>query len=145
MKKCLLLVMVPILFSVALQGNVRNMINPEKPVQKTIQFSIYASSNYKKALYNHSKAKVLLSVWKYHGSSKTPVWQTIVDAGKLKNYPAADNALFREVSVYNVKDRKEVLVAGYKVIYDDKGSTLAYDMGYVVPTGKSTKQLSIRL
>ncbi|TDH23356.1 hypothetical protein EXU57_17960 [Segetibacter sp. 3557_3] len=144
MKKFLLL-LGPVLFSLALQGNVREMITPEKPVQKTVRFSIYASSNYSKSLYKQSKAKIILSIWRYKGRSQEQIWEGTVDAGRLRNYPSAEDPLFREVNLFGVKEHKEMLVAAYKVMYDSKGSTLAYDRGYIVPVGDSTKSVTVRL
>ncbi len=142
MKKCFLL-LGPILFSLALQGGVRKILMAEVPVRKTVCFSVYASTNYSTKLYKQSKAKILLSIWKYNRGKQQLVWSSTIDAGSLKNYPSADQALFKEVSIYNVKEKQEILVAGYKVIYDQKGSTIAYDKGYIVPVGDSTKMLSI--
>ena len=144
MKKFLLL-LGPVLFSVALQGNVREMITPEKPMTKTIRFSVYASGNYSKSLYRQSKAKILMSIWKYKGSTREQIWEGTIDAGKLRDYPTAENPLFREVNLYDVKEHKQMLVAGYKVIYDSKGSTLAYDQGYIVPVGDSVKAVTVML
>ncbi len=101
MKKCLLL-LGPVLFSLALQGNVREMITPEKPMTKTIRFSVYASGNYSKSIYKQSEAKILLSIWKYKGQLREQVWEGTIDAGKLRDFPSADNALLREVNLYDV-------------------------------------------
>ena len=98
MKRSLLLIG-PFLFSVALQGKVQDIIKPEQPVTKTIQFSIFAGSKYSSALYKQSKAKVELSIWKYSKSNTELVWHTTIDQGRLKNYPGADEAIFREVNV----------------------------------------------
>jgi hypothetical protein len=144
MKKLFLLV-IPFLFSVAIQGNVKEIIMPEKAVEKTVRFSIYASSNYSTSVYRQSKAKILLSIWKYKKNRPELVWSATVDAGKLKNYPSADEALFREVKVFNVKEHREQLIANYRVIYDNKGSELFFDKAYLVPVGDSMKKLFIAI
>ncbi|HEX8332971.1 MAG TPA: hypothetical protein VF622_10125 [Segetibacter sp.] len=144
MKKSFLL-LGPILFSIALQGNVTDIIKPEIPVSKTIRFSVFAASDYTSPLYKQSKAKVLLSIWKYKGSSQQLVWSQVIDEGKLKNYPAEESALFREVNINNVLEKSERLVAGYKIIYNSKGSELSYDKGYIVPVGKKSKELPVSL
>lgn len=144
MKKSFLL-LGPILFSIALQGNVRDIIKPEAPVSKTIRFSIFAADDYTSPLYKQSKAKVYLSIWKYKGSNYELVWSHIIDEGKLKNYPAEESALFREVKLNNVKEKSERLVAGYKIIYNSKGSELSYDKGYIIPVGSKAKELPVSL
>lgn len=144
MKKSFLL-LGPILFSIALQGNVTDIIKPELPVSKTIRFSVFAATDYSSALYSQSKAKVLLSIWKYKGSVYELVWSDFIDEGKLKNYPAEENALFREVNLNNVREKSERLVIGYKIIYSSKGSQLSYDKGFIVPVGKKSKELPVSL
>ena len=142
MKRSLLLIG-PFLFSVALQGKVQDIIKPEQPVTKTIQFSIFAGSKYSSALYKQSKAKVELSIWKYSKSNTELVWHTTIDQGRLKNYPGADEAIFREVNVHGILEGKETLVAGYKVIYDWKGSQLSYDKGKIVKKGAEANTVTV--
>jgi hypothetical protein len=144
MKKSFLL-LGPILFSIALQGNVTDIIKPETPVSKTIRFSIFAATDYNSQSYRQSKAKVLLSIWKYKGANQELVWSHIIDEGKLNNYPLEDSALFREVSINDVREKSEKLVAGYKIIYNSKGSELSYDKGYLIPVGNKTKELPVSL
>ena len=86
MKRSLLL-LGPILFSIALQGKVTDIIKPEVPVSKTVRFSVFAATDYTSALYHQSKAKVLLSIWKYKGKDQQVMWSEVIDEGKLKNYP----------------------------------------------------------
>lgn len=144
MKKYILL-LGPILFSIALQGNVTDIIKPEVPVSKTIRFSVFAATDYSSSLYNHSKAKVHLSIWKYKNKESQLVWSGIIDKGDLKNYPLQHAALFKEVKINDVREKSETLVAGYKIIYNSKGSELSYDKGYRVTGGNSAKLLPIAL
>jgi hypothetical protein len=144
MKKSFLL-LGPILFSIALQGNVTDIIKPENPVSKTVRFSVFAANDYTSPTYKQSKAKVLLSIWKYKGSNPELVWSHEIDEGTLRNYPTEESALFREVNINNVLERSERLVAGYKIIYNSKGSELSYDKGYIIPAGKKAKELPVSL
>lgn len=144
MKKYFLL-LGPILFSIALQGNVTDIIKPETPVSKTVRFSIFAAIDYTSPLYKQSKAQVLLSVWKYKSGVPQLVWSQTIDEGQLKNYPGEAEALFREVNIANVREKSERLVAGYKIIYNSKGSELSYDKGFLIPSGSKAKELSVAL
>ena len=144
MKKYILL-LGPILFSIALQGNVTDIIKPEIPVSKTVRFSVYSAIDYSSPLYKQSKAQVLLSLWKYKSGKQELVWTGIIDQGNLKNYPGEENALFREVTIRNVRERSETLVAGYKIVYNSKGSELSYDRGYKVPDGDKTRTIPVAL
>jgi hypothetical protein len=144
MKKSIL-VLGPFLFSLALQGKVQEIMKPAKPVVKTVQFSVFAGSSYSNVLYNQLEGKVLLSVWKYNGNCQELLWQCIVDEGKLKDYPGSDKAIFREVSIYGISERKETLVAGYEVIYDTKGSKMFYNKGKILPVGDKDFKLNISI
>ncbi len=142
MKRSLLLIG-PFLFSVALQGEVQDIIKPEQPVTKTVQFSVFAGSKYSSSLYKHSKAKVELSIWKRNKSYTEMVWHATIDAGKLKNYPSFDSAIFKEVNVHGIIEGRETLIAGYKVIYDWKGSKLSYDRGKIVTEGTKANKVTV--
>ena len=156
MKKSVLLIG-PFLFSMALQGGVKtlkggvrsiqggvkSLIVAEKPVTKTVQFSIFKQSAYSGKLYKQSKAKVFLSIWKCNGNNEEIVWSSTIDAGKLTNYPTEAKALFREITLHNIKERKETLIAGYKITYDSKGSKLSYERGNVVNIGDTVNTLKI--
>jgi hypothetical protein len=142
MKRSLLLIG-PFLFSVALQGEVQDIVKPEQPVTKTVEFSVFVDSKYSSALYKQSKARVELSIWKYTSSYTELVWHTTIDEGKLKNYPSFDDAIFREVSIHGIIEGKETLVAGYKVIYDWKGSELSYDKGKWVTEGTKASKVKV--
>jgi hypothetical protein len=144
MKRSLLL-LGPILFSIALQGNVTDIIKPEVPVSKTIRFSVFAATDYASVLYRQSKAKVLLSIWKYKGKDQQLMWSEIIDEGKLNNYPLEDDALFREIYIPQVYEKSERLVLSYKIIYNSKGSELSYEKGYYVPAGDKPKELPVAL
>ena len=133
------------MFSIALQGNVTDIIKPEVPVSKTIRFSVFASTNYASALYHQSKAKVLLSIWKYKGKDQKLLWSEIIDEGKLNKYPLEEDALFREIYIPQVYEKSERLVLSYKIIYNSKGSELSYEKGYYVPAGDKPKELPVAL
>ena len=155
MKKSVLLIG-PFLFSMALQGGVKTLkggvrslqgevknLIVEKPVTKTVQFAIFKQSGYSGKLYKQSKAKVFLSIWKCNGNNEEIVWSSTIDAGNLKNYPIEAKALFREVTLHNIKERKETLIAGYKITYDSKGSKLSYERGNVINVGDTVNTLKI--
>ncbi len=143
MKKSLLLIG-PILFSLALQGGAKYLLISEKLLTKTIQFSIYTDADYSFDVYKNSNAMVELSVWKFTTKDPELLWCDTVNAGNLKYIPSEADQLYREVSIHNVKDSKEVLVANYKVIYESRGgSKLSYDKGFVVEKGPKPKQVRV--
>ncbi|HEX8278468.1 MAG TPA: hypothetical protein VF540_07225, partial [Segetibacter sp.] len=110
--------------AIALYGKKINYLMFEKGKTKTVKFSIYAGSDYSASLYKKSKARVVLTVYRFAGNERTVVWEGSVDEGRIKNYPASSDPLIRKVSIYNVFESQETLVASYKVVYDSKESKL---------------------
>jgi len=146
MKKCISLVAVFLISgAVALYGKKIYHIIAEKPESKTVEFSIYAGSDYSSKLYKKSKARVILTICKFSGNSQEIVWQEEVDKGSMKNYPSAEDALFKKVSVHNVFESKETLAAYYEVIYESKGSKLSYQKGVLLSRGSNENSLNISL
>lgn len=129
----------------ALYGKKINKMIFEKPEVKTVQFSIYAGGDYSSKLYRKSKAKVILSIYKYSNNNREMVWQGNIEQMDIKSYPSNENPLFREVRVYNVFESSETLVASYQVIYDSKGSELSYEDGTVLSKGVSDDKVSISI
>ena len=146
MKKCISLLAVFLISgAVALYGKKIYYIISEKPESKTVEFSIYAGSDYSSKLYKKSKARVILTVCKFSGNNQEIVWQEEVDKGSMKNYPSSENALFKKVSVHNVFESKETLAAYYEVIYESKGSKLSYQKGLLLSRGSNENSLDISL
>ncbi len=131
--------------AVGLYGKKISVMMFEKPESKTVRFSVFAGTDYSTSLYKKSKAKVILSIYKYRGNSQQLVWEGMIDQGNIKNYPTSEKPLFREVSVKNVYDRKEKLAAFYTVIYDSKGSKLSYEDGINLSDGNATDSLRISI
>jgi hypothetical protein len=146
MRKGILLLAV-ILFStaVALYGKKITYKIYEKPSTKTVEFSVYAGSSYSSSLYKNSKAKVVLTVYKYAGESREIVWEGNIDEGNIKNYPLAHEAVVRRVSIYNVYDSKETLVAAYRVVYKSKDSELSYEDGIILPKDTTEETVKVKI
>ncbi|HEX8357936.1 MAG TPA: hypothetical protein VF610_11005 [Segetibacter sp.] len=130
---------------VALYGKKINYLMFEKGTTKTVKFSVYAGSDYSASLYKRSKAKVLLTIYKFANGERTVVWEGIVDEGPVKNYPVASTPLVREVSIYNVFESQETLVASYKVMYDSKEAKLSYENGIVMSDNLKGDTLAIAI
>lgn len=128
MKKIIFLIALFLISGVvALQGKITGLRFQEKFVSKTVQFSIFASGNYRGKLYKKSKAKVVLTVYKLNGNTQEVLWETVVDKGNLRDYPQSGNPLFRNLTFYNIREHHEDIVASYKVIYNNKNSELSYE------------------
>ena len=70
MKKGISLVAVLVMSSaIALYGKKISFMIYEKPATKTVEFSVFAGSDYSSSLYKKSKASVVLTVYKYAGDS----------------------------------------------------------------------------
>lgn len=115
----------------------------EKPVEKSIAFSVYRANNYTSEAYSQTSAQVYIIVEKVSKHSRTIVWEKTMDAQLLKQYPTADKALSQKIIVPGVLDKKEHLEVKYVLIYDSKGSQLEMQDGTVVSTGAKSGKLDI--
>lgn len=130
---------------VGLYGKKISHIIAEDPVTKTVRFSVFAGTDYSTLIYKKSKAKILLSIYKFNGNQQVLVWEGIVDQGSIKNYPSLINPIIKEVSIHNVFDRSETLAAYYKVLYDYKGSKMFYEDGISLSAGSGFDSLEIKI
>ncbi|MCW3113742.1 MAG: hypothetical protein JWR18_2138 [Segetibacter sp.] len=138
-------VLVVFLFTgiIGMYGKRIGHIIAEKPEIKTVRFSVFAGTDYSKYQYKKSKAKVVLTVYRFAGDKQELVWEGEIDKGSIKSYPSPDQPIFKEVSVFNVYDRNETLAAYYKVIYDYKGSEISYEEGISLSAGSNIDLLKI--
>ena len=117
----------------------------EKPETKTVRFLVFAGTDYSTFPYKNSKAKVILTIYRFIDNRQELVWEGEINKGFIKGYPAVTNPLFKEVSVYNVYDRNETLAAYYKVVYDYKGSKVSYEEGVSLSAGSGSDSLRISI
>jgi len=145
MKKIIFLISIFLISgAIALQGKISGFKFREKVQTRTVQFSIFVGTNYSGKLYKKSKAKVILSVYRLQGNSKDVLWESIVDRGNLRNYPQRNNALFRNLTFYNIPEHSQQIVASYKVVYNTKASEMAYEENCLLSGAKGdTLQISL--
>lgn len=127
----------------ALYGKKISYIITPRPTTKTVRFSVFAGTDYSTPLYKKSKAKIVLTIVKFYGDKQEVIWEGLIDEGSIKNYPAADKPVFREVSVHNIYDNTETVAAYYNVIYDYKGSKISYEEGLTLSAGSNEDSLRI--
>ena len=127
MRKCFLLWCVFILVAsgagIAAYEPIMNVIR-DKPVEKTILFSLNKGSNYSSKVYRGSSAEIYIAVEKVGGTTRTIVWDTTLDARLLSKYPSATKAMSKKVTVPNVIEKKEHLEMNYILTYNSNGSIL---------------------
>jgi len=123
---------------------IRQMIS-EKPENKTISFSVFAGTDYSAPLYRKQKARVILTICRFKGGKQEIIWQEVIDKGNINNYPDSSKVLYREVSVNNVFDSKEIVAAYYKVLYNSKGSKISYENGISLLPGSRSDSLQISI
>ena len=140
-------ILVVFLFSgvVVLYGKKIRHIIAEKPETKTVRFEVFAGTDYSTFLYKKSKAKVILSIYKFVDNRQELVWEGEIDKGSVKNYPSLAKPIFKEVSIHNVYDRNETLAAYYKVVYDCKGAKMYYEEGISLSIGSVAESLKISI
>jgi hypothetical protein len=140
MKKHLLwLSVVAVVTVAAMSKQVKAVIAPAKPVEKSVSFALYKDNNYAADIYNSTSAKVHITIEKVNGRSRKTVWEKTFDAQMLKQYPSLQDAVAQTVNVPNVFDAKEHLEVSYTLTYNSQGSELQMQNGIVVKGNGSDK------
>ena len=94
-------------------------------VNKNISFAVYKSSTYSSKVYNNSSALVHITIEKVNTQGQhTVVWDRVLDEKTLRQYPTMENASKQNVTVCNIDQKKEHLVAGYTLFYHSNGYEL---------------------
>jgi len=140
MKKHLLWLSVVVVAAVAtMSKQVKEVITPAKPVEKSVSFALYKGSDYTSDVYNSTCATVHITIEKVSGKSRRTVWEKTFDTQTLKQYPSLQDAIAQTVKVPNVFDAKEHLEVSYTLTYNSKGSELQMQNGMVVKGNGSDK------
>jgi hypothetical protein len=110
----------------------------DKPVEKTILFSLYRGSNYSSKVYRGSSAEIYIAVEKVRSTTRTVVWDTTVDAMLLSKYPSAKKAMSKKITIPNVIENKEHLEMNYVLTYNSNGSILKMQSSNFIFNGTDT-------
>lgn len=101
----------------------------EKPVDKTISFTLYKGSNYASKIYRGSSAEISITVEKVRNTRRTVVWDTTFDAKLLSKYPSLKKAMSQNITIPDVIENKEHLELNYVLTYNSNGSILKVQSG----------------
>ena len=143
MKKHLLWLSVVVVVAIAaMSKQVKDVITPAKPVEKSVSFALYKEGSYLSDVYNSTSASVHITIEKVNGKNRKTVWEKTFDAQMLKQYPSLQEAIAQTVKVPNVFDAKEHLEVSYTLTYNSKGSELQMQNGMVV-NGNGTDKVYI--
>ena len=140
--------MLPVLlFAVgaAMHTQVAAVIDPAKPVNRNISFSIYKGSNYNAPVYNNTIAQVKITVEKVSDSKRTVVWEQTLDARQLSQFPSFQEAKMQTITVPGVLTKKERIEVNYTLTYNSDGSTLQMQGGSVISGKENSSQLLISI
>lgn len=94
----------------------------EIPVQKTVEYHVFAAKDYSAPVYQNVKADVRLQVQiiNYKTGEQTLVWDSVFSTHKVTDFPMYDNkTVIRKT--YPVLDSHQKLNGSYSVRYDDNG------------------------
>ena len=146
MRKCFLLWCVFILIAsgagIAAYEPIMNVIR-DKPVDKTILFSLNKGSNYSSKVYRGSSAEIYIAVEKVGGTTRTIVWDTTLDAKLLSKYPSSKKALSQKITVPGVIEDKEHLEMNYILTYNSNGSVLKLQSPRFISNGNDTLAITL--
>jgi hypothetical protein len=104
----------------------------EAPVNKNVTLVIYKDDNYASEVYDYSFAQVHVTVERVKGRDRRIEWDTTFNAKLLKEYPAAENAYTKQVTIPNVCTNKEEIEVDYILTYSSSNSHLQMQNGLVV-------------
>jgi hypothetical protein len=109
-------------------------------VNKNISLVIYKSSDYMSEVYSNTSAQLHITVEKVNTRGQhTIVWDKIMNAKELSEYPSIENAVKQNIIIHNVNRKKEYLVVDYTLTYNSKGNQLQMHDATVVKDDKAGK------
>jgi hypothetical protein len=145
MKRCLLgwitVFALPVI-GIAGYKTIAYSIEP-KTVDKTLSVEIYKKNNYGAKVYGCTYAEIHIDLEKVNGKNHTLVWDTTFDAKLLSQYPSAEKALSKKVTVENLINEKEHLEINYLIKYNSNGSILQMQSRSVIVDSSSKLSIGI--
>ena len=115
----------------------------DKPVEKTILFSLNKGSNYSSKVYRGSSAEIYIAIEKVGGTTRTIVWDTTLDAKLLSKYPSSKKALSQKITIPGVIEDKEHLEMNYILTYNSNGSVLKLQSPRFISNGNDTLAITL--
>jgi hypothetical protein len=143
MKKFITILPILITFLLALQQIVK--VHPtEKPVNKSINLSIYRENNYSSAAYDSTIASVHITLYKVVGNEYTIVYEKSLSSMQLNQFPDMKNAINSSLIIPNLLNSKEQLLIDYAVTYNTQGSQLTLN-NYLATNATNKDNLKINI
>jgi len=115
-----------------------------KPVNKSINLSIYSNNNYSSAAYDSTIAFVHITIYKVVGSKYTTVYEKTLNGMQLKQFPDMQNAMNSSLTIPNLLNSKEKLLIDYAVTYKTQGSELTLN-NYLLTEAAKKDDLKINI
>src|SRR3954447_14900930 len=143
MKKFISLLPILITFVLAVQ----QVLKPhptDKPVNKSINLSIYRENNYSSAAYDSTMASVHITLYKVVGNKYTTVYEKTLSSMQLKQFPDMQNAMNSSLTIPNLLNNKEKLLINYAVTYNTQGSEITLN-NYLVTNAANKDNLKINI
>jgi hypothetical protein len=135
----------PILITFVLA--VHQVVKPhptDKPVNKSINLTIYKENNYSSAAYDSTMASVHITLYKVVGDKYTTVYEKTLSSMQLKQFPDVQNAINSSLTIPSLFNRKEKLLINYAVTYNTRGSQLTLN-NYMVTNAANKDNLKINI
>jgi molybdenum cofactor biosynthesis enzyme MoaA len=134
MKKCLLgwitVFALPVIGIAAYKTIVHSF--KQKTVDKTVSVAIYKENSYKAKVYDCTYAEIQIDLEKVNGKNRIHIWDTTFHKKLLRQYPFAEKAFSRKLTVEKVVDKKEHLEINYLIKYNSNGSILQMQNGSII-------------
>ncbi|MBD0376736.1 MAG: hypothetical protein ICV51_14040 [Flavisolibacter sp.] len=146
MKKLILtLVLTVAVIATSFYAQIKNCIYPEKTISKDISLKVFAGSDYSAKAYDHSVAKLHITVFKVQGNENTIVLEKEYPALHLEKFPSLTQTVDQTLHISGVVDSREQIVIVYTIKYKTKGSVLTIENAKWVAKGIEKDQLHITI
>jgi hypothetical protein len=143
MKKYIAILPILITFLLSL-FQIAKVHKTEKPVEKSINLSIYRENNYSSAAYDSTIASVHITVSKVVDNKCTTVYDKTLTSMQLQQFPDVQNALNSTFTVPNLLNNNEKLLITYDVTYNTRGSELTLS-NYMYTNAAKEDQVKINI
>lgn len=124
-----------------------------KPVDKTVEFSIYKDRKYTSKVYENTTLDIKIVVERIKGNERTVVWDTVFNPKLLRKYPDEHNAfnktlvvpeVFEKGTTFSIKsNNREKVQVRYILNYLSNGNRLQIEGGAQVTDKKEKIKISI--
>ncbi len=134
-----------VVLTASFQTPIKELICPEKPISKTINFKIAPAATYQHKAYAHSFAALHITVIKLKGNRIDTLIEKEYPDFKLSKLTSYSKEFHQIVRIPKVVDSKEQIIFLYNVTYKSKGSSLKVPNANWITRGTTESDIQISI